>query len=264
MSALLWCATFVGVGAAVLVVLQLFRPDVAKRAHGRGSELAGRLVPLNNDRALRLIAGEAVRVLDTPTGRTATGINVTVSRPVWELIQPGAAVQRVRNAAAELNPPHPTGARLLVRLVPSDRLVESRVLVTTVRTTSVGTRVLGASDIPVALEGSLELVPLVNHLGHFVLPPNVTLVLGSEGDLRIPGPSAERYGVSRAHVALTCIDGVLEISDLDSTNHVYVNGRLEPATAVAEPGSELACGNARWMIAERQVEQRQSFSEPQR
>lgn len=257
MSPVLWFATFLGAGVAAIMGLLVRRPDVVARARRWAGQTYARVVPLTSQRALSLIVREAVALLATPTGRTAPGISVALARSLWDAVELGAVVERVRRAAGELDPPHPYAKTLGVQPVPSNKLSEGTVIVTVLRASAgEGTRFLGDDEVPRPVEGTLELIPLVDHLARFVLPPDVSLILGSDGHLRVARQSAEFYGVSRNHVALTNHKGELEVADLGSTNGVYVNGRRLRVTEVAEPGDELACGEARWVVAERRAEAR--------
>lgn len=250
MSLIRWTASLIGAVLAVTVLAQVRRPLSYTGYRTTAHRFGMRLLPFNRALAMTLIAKEAQAVLSTATGRAAAGVNIVFARGLWDQLQPAAIVERVRVAASELDPPHPVAARLVVRPVPADSLPRWRVLVTLLCDPRAHTRSLTADGGRVAEPHTLELIPIVDHVARFVLPPGATLILGAQGDLYVPERSAAFYGISRFHVALTNRDGALEFADLGATNGVFLNGRRATTRGVSEPGDELACGTARWLIAE--------------
>lgn len=85
-------------------------------------------------------------------------------------------------------------------------------------------------------------VPLVavRYLGNSVQVPGTGLVVGRDGTptLELPG------GVSRAHAHLHWDGPVLQVTDLYSTNHTFIDDRqLEPgAAAMVKPGQTMRLG----------------------
>ena len=81
----------------------------------------------------------------------------------------------------------------------------------------------------------------VNGVTHPLEPPGLVVGRGNEADLRVNDP-----GVSRRHIEIRVHPGErrpqLSVSDLGSTNGLYVNGqRVEQATL--DDGSEIRIGN---------------------
>ena len=73
----------------------------------------------------------------------------------------------------------------------------------------------------------------------------VTLGRGPSCDIRLDDPL-----VSRRHAAVVDVDGALAVSDLDSANGLYVNGRRCRHVVKLRLGDVLQLGGTVWRVVE--------------